>query len=324
MKIYVCQIIPPSVSQNLKEIVESYNVHLLNPGETNGVGIMKTKPNFKLSTGEPDDLFFKGDALSRIKIIRLLDTVANQCSEFTLCKNWKQVRKSSENLATMKVDKTPPGGALQSTRHPSSQPLSMTPSLPPAGVPPPSRSAGNVSAPLPPPGQRVQSLHRFSSPIHLATELPHHHHLAYRVQGLLHSSRPTQLITRLPRYLHLAPRSGAVLLFTHYPVGQEAGPQPPYNPVDPGAAPLFPLYPAGHGAVPPSSPSDAALPCAHVWGTGSDMQYLPSDASARAVPRDGARVWGSYAVRHSPLGRKSRCVAAHTRASRETYAMSGA
>ena len=109
MKIYVCQIVPPSVSQEMKDNIESFNEQLLKRGKANGLTILKTVPNFKLSTGELDDLCFEDDAnsaaLSRIGIIRLLDTVVNQRPEFILCKTWKQVKKSSVNLAMTNVEK---------------------------------------------------------------------------------------------------------------------------------------------------------------------------------------------------------------------------
>ncbi|KAK4315075.1 hypothetical protein Pmani_013679 [Petrolisthes manimaculis] len=103
--------------------------------------------------GELDDLCFEGDEnnaiLSRIGIIRLLDTVTNQCSEFKLCKNWKQLKKSMK-LTTVKTDKLVGGDTQHTNRRTSHQPPA-TPASPPTVVQQPPPPLVNHAADPPPP-----------------------------------------------------------------------------------------------------------------------------------------------------------------------------
>lgn len=58
MKIYVCQIVPVSMRQDIIAKIEEYNDQLLKWGEANGITIIETVPTFKLGTGELDELCF--------------------------------------------------------------------------------------------------------------------------------------------------------------------------------------------------------------------------------------------------------------------------
>lgn len=58
MKIYVCQAVPTPMSPDFQAIIADYNEHLIKWGDTNGLAIIKTALNFKLGTGELDDLCF--------------------------------------------------------------------------------------------------------------------------------------------------------------------------------------------------------------------------------------------------------------------------
>lgn len=353
MKVYVCQIVPPSVLLDSKENIESFNEHLLKWGETNGIVVLKTTPKFKLSTGELDDLCFEGDAnnavLSRIGIIRLLDTVANQCSEFKLCKNWKQVKISSVNLAKTKLDKIPPGEAQQSIRRAPTQPLSVPASRPPAGPLFPPRSVGREAATPPPPptsglaGSGVAPLFLSYPAGHGAAPLLPTGPAGPRAPSLYPPYPAGNGVTPQPSQSPACP--GAAPIYLPNPAGHDIAPRSSHGPAVVGAASLHnPPYPADRGGAPPPPPppsvalpgdalhpspyvvapaaaqyhrsneeisGSALFPYAHVGGTGSAMHYLPREATPRAAPQGGARVWGSNATRHPPPGQESRRTAAH-------------
>lgn len=60
MKIYVCQAVPMSMTQEIQTKFEDYNELLVKWREANGIGIVKTVPTFRLGTGKLDDLASAG------------------------------------------------------------------------------------------------------------------------------------------------------------------------------------------------------------------------------------------------------------------------
>ena len=52
MIIYVCQIVPVLIYQEVQAKIGDYSEHLVKQGETNGVTIVKTSPVFTLGAGE--------------------------------------------------------------------------------------------------------------------------------------------------------------------------------------------------------------------------------------------------------------------------------
>ncbi|KAK3852578.1 hypothetical protein Pcinc_040839 [Petrolisthes cinctipes] len=101
MKIYVCQIVPLSMCQDIIAKIEEYNEQLTKWGETNGIKIIETVPTFKLGTGELDELCFdtkndKYSAMNRLGVIKLLGVIKRQCPEFQLCANWEQVKRKNK------------------------------------------------------------------------------------------------------------------------------------------------------------------------------------------------------------------------------------
>ena len=57
MNIYVCQIVPVPVSQDIQDKMREYNEQLLKWGETNDIRIVKTPPVFMLGTGNVDEMY---------------------------------------------------------------------------------------------------------------------------------------------------------------------------------------------------------------------------------------------------------------------------
>lgn len=142
IKLYICQVVPPAMLDQLSAQTEAYNDHLLRWGESNGVTIIKTLRYFGLSTGDLDDLCFEcGDdssLFSRLGAIRLLDSINAECSEFNLCNNWKTIKKTL--LKVNNVDKSTPTSPSQSPPHHLQPVLHPQPHRPtPRGAPHPPR-----------------------------------------------------------------------------------------------------------------------------------------------------------------------------------------
>lgn len=99
MKVYVCQIVLPPLSQEIQAETD-YNEHLTKCGETNGINVIKTVPTFRLGTSEIDDLVcfdIENDsysALNRLGAIKL-STIKRQCPDFHLCTNWEEKKKKN-------------------------------------------------------------------------------------------------------------------------------------------------------------------------------------------------------------------------------------
>lgn len=100
MNVYVCQIVPSPEYQDIQSKIEDFNNHLDKWGETNGIKVIDTVPTFKLGTGEVDDLCFDKviessySTLNRLGAVKLLNVINRQCSNFNLCPNWQEVRRS--------------------------------------------------------------------------------------------------------------------------------------------------------------------------------------------------------------------------------------
>lgn len=80
--------------------MKRYNEQLLEWGETNGVNIVKTAPEFTLGTGNVDEWCFdiedrKPCILNRMGVIKLLNVLEKQCSGFLLCKNWANIERQT-------------------------------------------------------------------------------------------------------------------------------------------------------------------------------------------------------------------------------------
>ena len=71
MKINVCQIVPVPLSLEIQCNISDYNEQSLKWGEANGVGIVKTTPEFTLGTGSVDELCFEDEENKPILLNRL-------------------------------------------------------------------------------------------------------------------------------------------------------------------------------------------------------------------------------------------------------------
>ena len=103
MNIYVCQIVPSPMCEEMHAKMEEYNEHLLKWGKANGVSIIETVSSFSLGTGEVDDLCFdlKQDSnslLNRLGVIKLMDIIRKQCPMFNMCSNWDHVKRNLNNI----------------------------------------------------------------------------------------------------------------------------------------------------------------------------------------------------------------------------------
>ena len=104
MKIHVCQVVPVPEPLEIQAKVKYYNEQLLEWGETNGVNIVKTAPEFTLGTGNVDEWCFdkedkKPCILNRLGVIKLLSVLQKQCSGFHLCKNWSSIQRQPNNIS---------------------------------------------------------------------------------------------------------------------------------------------------------------------------------------------------------------------------------
>ncbi len=58
MKVHVCELVPPPMTQEVQAKTLDYDEHLMKWGEANGMNIIKTPPTFILKTGEVDGMWF--------------------------------------------------------------------------------------------------------------------------------------------------------------------------------------------------------------------------------------------------------------------------
>lgn len=110
MNIYVCQIVPSPMCEEMHAKMEEYNEHLLKWGKANGVNIIETVSSFSLGTGEVDDLCFdlKQDSnslLNRLGVIKLMDIIRKQCPMFNMCSNWDHVKRNLSNINPENINK---------------------------------------------------------------------------------------------------------------------------------------------------------------------------------------------------------------------------
>ena len=103
MVINVCQIVPVPVSVEVQCSISDYNEQLVKWGEANGVGVVKTTPEFTLGTGSVDELCFEDEEnrtilMNRLGVIRLLNTIEKQCSGFKLSSDWVNIKRNSRNF----------------------------------------------------------------------------------------------------------------------------------------------------------------------------------------------------------------------------------
>ena len=96
MKILVCELVPSMNEEDLDIKINQYNSKLNKWGESNGISIIETNLNFRLGTGEVNEMCFREDGifLNRLGVIRLLTTISKKLDYFKLAKNWKDITRN--------------------------------------------------------------------------------------------------------------------------------------------------------------------------------------------------------------------------------------
>lgn len=86
MKTFICELVPNLKDENMDRKIIEYNNKLKVWAESNGISLIKTNLNFRLGTGEVNEMCFKEDGvfLNRLGVIRLLATISKQCERFNL------------------------------------------------------------------------------------------------------------------------------------------------------------------------------------------------------------------------------------------------
>ena len=94
MNIYICELVPVVRVQEYDESINNFNNQLATWSTNNGATVIKTNLQYRLGTGEVDQMCFhkdienNGNFLNRYGVIRLLNIIAQQCSFLKLQKGW--------------------------------------------------------------------------------------------------------------------------------------------------------------------------------------------------------------------------------------------
>ena len=123
IKIMVCELVPSLNDEDLDDKINLYNQKLCEWSSTNGISVIKLNSNFRLGTGEINELCYKADGvlLNRLGILRLLTTISKQCEYFKLAENWNStVNNKNHSLhVTQARPNLSNGRNLSSRRNPS-------------------------------------------------------------------------------------------------------------------------------------------------------------------------------------------------------------
>ena len=132
MEISVCELVPSVNEEDLDIKINQFNNKLDKWSESNGISIIKTNLEFRLGTGEVNELCFREDGifLNRFGIVRLLTTLSKKCDFFELAKNWKDISRShgplkhASQVSSNRYDKSLPykrQSLLTQNKHSTSQ-----------------------------------------------------------------------------------------------------------------------------------------------------------------------------------------------------------
>lgn len=99
MNVYVCRVAPYSSQKEVQGKIGSFNDHLAEWGETNGIAVIDTVPTVSLGTGELDDLCFNKEtdsnsSLNRLGATKLLTINNGHGPQLKLCPDCEVKRKT--------------------------------------------------------------------------------------------------------------------------------------------------------------------------------------------------------------------------------------
>ena len=95
MELFVCELVP-STNGALDDKISEYNEKLKQWTNVNGIKVINTNLNFRIGTGEVDDLCYNVEGenphsvLNRYGVLRLLSVINKQCDRFKLNENFKR------------------------------------------------------------------------------------------------------------------------------------------------------------------------------------------------------------------------------------------
>lgn len=99
MVIHICELAPVLRVQEFDEIINNFNNQLAAWSAKNGISVIKTNLQFRLGTGEIDQMCLhvnsgsQGNFLNRLGVIRLLNIISKQCPFFKLSDNWDTITR---------------------------------------------------------------------------------------------------------------------------------------------------------------------------------------------------------------------------------------
>ena len=97
MEIFLCELAPVPQVQEFDEKINNFNQQLPTWCETNGIKVIKTNLQYRLGTGDVDQMCYDGTQMiegkffNRYGTIRLLNIIANQCPFFKLNEDWNNI-----------------------------------------------------------------------------------------------------------------------------------------------------------------------------------------------------------------------------------------
>ena len=112
MEIFICELAPVPQVQEFDEKINNFNNQLPAWGESNGIKVIKTNLQYRLGTGDIDQMCYdgtqmiEGKFLNRFGIIRLLNIIASQCPFLKLNSEWNKIM--NQYMPTPSTSQRPP------------------------------------------------------------------------------------------------------------------------------------------------------------------------------------------------------------------------
>ena len=103
IELFVCELVP-SLDNEIDVKINEFNVQVDKWATANGIKLLKTNLNYRLGTGEVDDICYndqvpnKSVTLNRFGVLRLLSIINKQCQYLELSEHFKtDIRKAKDN-----------------------------------------------------------------------------------------------------------------------------------------------------------------------------------------------------------------------------------